>query len=127
MPIKIIRNRFTGLSTEGQLFIGDTFQCFTLEPRMSQRFGKPFCTPEGIYIYRVKKSQHFGRNVICVENVPGFSAIEVHPGNFPADTHGCTLVGQTDSLDFVGHSEAAFDELLAKVEPTGTIQYVNEP
>jgi hypothetical protein len=132
MPIKIIRKRFTSYSTEGQLYLSGTeFQCYTLEPRLFQGYGKPYCTPEGIYLYRVCDSAHFQRKVICVLNVPGFTAIEVHPGNFPKDTHGCTLVGQIQGADFIGHSDAAFDALLEKLTPPdkcyGTIQYVNEP
>jgi hypothetical protein len=125
--LKVIRNRFTSYSTEGVLFVDSVFECYTLEPRLSRQFGKPYCTPEGIYFYNVKKSQHFGTDVICVEDVPGFTAIECHPGNFPKDTHGCTLVGQIEGVDFIGHSDTAFAQLVAKAGRTGTIQYVNEP
>ena len=127
--LHVIRKRFTSYSTEGQLYIGTpgVFECFTLEPRLSQKFGKPYCTPEGIYFYGVERSQHFQRNVIVVKNVPGFMAIECHPGNFPKDTHGCTLVGQVEGVDFIGHSDAAFDALMAKINQTGTIEYRNEP
>lgn len=125
--LKVIRNRFTVLSTEGELFVEGVFECFTLEPRRSQQFGKPFCTPEGIYSYSVERSQHFGRDVICIKNVPGFTAIECHPGNFPKDTHGCTLVGRSEGADFIGHSDAAFDALIAKIDMSGTIEYANKP
>jgi len=126
MPLKVVRDRFTSYSTEGRLYLDTFFQCFTLEPRRSREFGKPFCIPEGIYLYEVRRSQHFQRDVICIDLVPGFTSIEVHPGNFPKDTHGCTLVGITQGEDFIGHSEEAFDRLLQRIVPRGTIQYVNE-
>jgi hypothetical protein len=122
--LNVVRDRLTINSTEGRLSIDGVFECFTLEPRHTTLFGKPYCIPAGIYYYRVQHSQHFNRNVICIENVPGFSAIEVHPGNFPRDTHGCTLVGTSNGIDFVGHSESAFDALLAKILSEGTISYI---
>lgn len=121
--LNVQRNRATVNATGGKLFINGTFECFTLEPRQLQTFGKPFCIPVGTYHYRVQHSQRFHRPVICVANVPGFSAIEVHPGNFPQDTHGCTLVGTSEGTDFVGHSDTAFTALLVKIPWEGEIKY----
>lgn len=123
--ITVERDTFTDNSTEGEMLIDGAFECFTLEPRRRQDLGKPFCTPAGVYLYVVQRSRHFQRDVICIENVPGFDAIEVHPGNFPKDTHGCTCVGSTRGVDFVGHSDAEFDALLAKIPRTGQIEYKN--
>lgn len=105
--------------------IDGVHECWTLEPRLDQSQGKPYAIPDGFYFYMVDHSQHFDRNVIRVENVPGFDAIEVHPGNFPSDTHGCTLVGKTQGENFVGQSDLEFNELIGKVAPTGRIEYVD--
>ena len=71
------------------------------------------------------RSPRFGRNVIAVESIPGFDDIEVHPGNFPRDTHGCCLVGCTEGADFVGQSDEEFDALMGKITPVGQIEYVD--
>ena len=98
-------------------------QCYTLEPRKDKSQGKPFCIPAGVYKYFVGPSPHFGFDVIHLVNVPGFVDIEIHPGNTPADTHGCTVVGTIQSANFVGHSVEAFQALLAKIPPQGEITY----
>ena len=117
----------TPLSTSGELLIDGQHECFTLEPRADRSQGKPYAIPTGLYKYTIAPSQHFGRNVIRLEDVPGFDAIEVHPGNFPRDTHGCTLVGTTHAANFVGHSNDAFNALLGKIPPVGLINYVDPP
>lgn len=121
--LTVRRDTFTANSTRGRLFIDGVFECFTLEPRRERMLGKPYAIPSGTYQYSVKFSEHFQRKVICLWVVPGFTSIEVHPGNFPKDTHGCTLVGQIEGTDFVGHSDAAFEALLAKIPESGLITY----
>lgn len=51
-----------------------------------------------------------------VLNVPGHTAIEWHPGNTEADTHGCTLLGKTKGTDFIGNSREAFNEVIAQMD-----------
>lgn len=46
-----------------------------------------------------------------VVDVPDRTDILIHPGNFPSDTLGCILVGQTKGTDYIGESRAAFDKL----------------
>ena len=127
MTITVKRLIYTQQSTQGEMLLDGAHECWTLEPRRDPTKGKPYCIPGGTYHYQVLPSVHFNRNVIVVGNVPGFTAIEVHPGNFPKDTHGCCLVGETKGPDFVGMSDAAFDDLMGKVPSEGIIEYVDFP
>jgi len=123
--LTVNRLHATPLSTTGELLVDGLHQAYTLEPPMLPPPVKPRAVPAGTYDYIVAPSAHFERNVICVEAVPGFEDIELHPGNFPDDTHGCCLVGETIGDNFVGQSQAAFNELLGKVAPVGKIEYVD--
>lgn len=123
--IEVWRTTYTPLSTQGQLGVDGIHVGYTLEPRKDQSQGKPYCIPVGTYDYKVGPSAHFNRNVILVLNVPGFTNIEVHPGNFPTDTHGCCLVGKTEGKDFVGQSDDEFNDLMGKIPPVGQIQYID--
>lgn len=125
MLLTVERTHATAESTQGEMFIDGVFECYTLEPRMDRSQGKPYAVPAGTYTYTVAPSLHFGRNVIRIAGIPGFDNIEVHPGNFPSDTHGCCLVGSTQAANFVGRSDAEFDDLLGKIVPVGLIQYID--
>jgi hypothetical protein len=50
--------------------------------------------------------------VPVVLEVPQFTGIEIHPGNFPRDTHGCLCIGEERGPDDVTQSRAAFDQLM---------------
>jgi hypothetical protein len=133
MLITIQRRTYTDESTQGELLLNGAHEAYTLEPR-AVKFAplstvppiapmKPYAVPAGIYDYVVGPSLRFGRNVIKVESVPGFADIEVHPGNFPGNSHGCCCVGETESENFVGQSDDAFDALMEKIPPVGQIEY----
>jgi hypothetical protein len=49
--------------------------------------------PTGRYRVRRTWSPKYGRLMMLVEDVPGFSGIRVHPGNDELDTAGCLLPG----------------------------------
>jgi hypothetical protein len=120
--------------------VDGVFQCYTLEPRMDRSLGKPYAISAGMYNVRLLESPHFdsllresaemqklfgmfGGRIITpyVENVPGFDAIEIHMGNYPRCTDGCTLVGQTRIADYVGQSDLAFRALMERLTPLGKL------
>jgi hypothetical protein len=107
------------------MFLNGIFEAYTLEPPTLQPPNKPRAVPAGLYDWTLYASPRFGRSVVRVEDIVGFEDIEVHPGNFPRDTHGCCLVGRTEGTDFVGQSDVEFDALMAKLPPTGQIEYVD--
>lgn len=96
-------------STIGKLFVDGEFMCFTLEPGLSSPKGP---IPRGSYIVKLEHSPHFQRITPHLHNIPGFTFVEIHPGNTAADTHGCILVGEVHGLNAVYQSRAAFKELM---------------
>ena len=88
--------------TLGELQVGD-FSCFTLELPDLNNDGiennevRKSCIPEGTYRVTRHTSPKFGKT-FWVRDVPGRSAILIHPGNYYYHTLGCILVG-TDQKD----------------------------
>lgn len=132
MNYRVQREWLTQHSTIGKLSTVDQagqqeFQCYTLEPELRHDQVKPRAIPAGTFPLTLRYSPVHGRIVPHVEDVPGFSEIEIHIGNYPvphpgkdglmkpADTKGCSCVGKTRDVDFVGQSHAAFDTLFEKM------------
>jgi len=130
MNLSVIRQWSSPNSTIGQLGFDGVFFCYTLEPRMDRSQGKPYAIQPGTYFLDVLRSDHFSRMygydfyTPRVLGVPGFDpeTIEIHPGNSPAGTHGCTEVGMTrgPQPDWIGSSDIAFARLLAKLKGIGS-------
>jgi hypothetical protein len=135
LNIKVQRQTLSPFSTIGELFIDGEHECWTMEPVFSTEDVKPRAIPEGTYSLIRRFSAEHKRDVPGVENVPGFTDIEIHWGNFPVDTKACMLVGQTKGPhpDFIGSSKIAFGNLWDKLVPvwdrgeTIDITYVNAP
>lgn len=112
----------------GTLYNGADKICFTLEPGTASPKG---AIPQGIYGITVGWSPHFGRPIPKLTNVPGFDAIEIHPGNTAKDTHGCILVGcylgdhcLTTSLDAFEHVFQLIDDAIENKDDV-TIEIIN--
>ena len=52
------------------------------------------CIPYGTYKLTVTYSPKFKRELILINNVPEFSGVRIHRGNYPKDSMGCILVGE---------------------------------
>ena len=117
MQLKVVRKEFTSRSTIGELYVDDTFECFTLED-VARPVKIPGMTaiPERTYCVIVSFSARFQRLLPELQDVPNFTGVRIHPGNTDADTEGCILVGQTKATDFIGKSRAAFDVLFPKIQ-----------
>ena len=135
MKITVERRILTPESTEGEMLLDGTFECYTLEPK-DRRYAitsidggpvKPYAIPAAIYFWKKYLSPSHGFEVVLVEGVPGFTSIEIHPGNVPKDTLGCTVVGTFEQQNFVGHSKEEFGRLMAKLPDSGTIEYIYAP
>lgn len=127
--IKIIRKYLIKQvnHTEGTLFIDD-LMAHTLEPKVRQTHASYFdpeekvwgktAIPYGIYDGYIRYSEKAGRNVIQLKDVPCFTAIQIHPGNFLEDTDGCILPGLTwsEKDTAVYRSNEALDKIIERVQ-----------
>lgn len=77
--------------------------------------------PTGEYTLRVARSPKRGRDVVWVDGVPGFRAIQIHAGDGPEDSDGCPLLGRLngDQLDGGPALEAWLVEVLAEAQKRG--------
>ena len=116
MELTVKRRSFTSQSTQGELSINGEFECYTLEPVVRTDDIKPRAIPLGRYQLKLAMSHKFNMRTPWLQNVPDFTDVEIHPGNYPEDTDACTLVGQTCGVNYVGFSRAAFKALMNKLE-----------
>lgn len=97
----IFRNEHTDEGTFGTLLTDTGFSCRTLELPWRENAPSISCIPKGKYLCKFKKSPTFG---LCyhLQNVPGRTAILIHPANFGGDTSkgfhselkGCISLGR---------------------------------
>lgn len=117
MELLLVREDATNERTIGQLFVGPSLECFTLEPPPARL--APLCDhpsiPPGKYRVQIQPSAHFHCMIPHLLNVPGRTAIEIHWGNAEQDTHGCILVGLTRGRDDLQESRLAFGDLQPKI------------
>jgi hypothetical protein len=112
IELQVRRDTYTDNSTIGELSVNGEFFCYTLEPRKDQSKGKPYAIPSGVYPVLLILSPHFGFVTPHLQDTPGFTEIEIHPGDFPKDTIGCTVVGAEKGVDAVWNSRATFEALM---------------
>lgn len=123
MKIKIYRPVVCGKNaTIGKMYVEDEFFCYTLEDvdrhveDGGYKIAGKTCIPRGIYQVVIDFSNHFGKNLPHVLNVPGFEGIRIHPGNSDEDTEGCILVGDAILNDnYITSSRLAFDRLFDRI------------
>jgi Family of unknown function (DUF5675) len=122
MLIEIKRDAFTDNSTIGELYIDGKYECETLEDvdRKLEAGGIKIAgktaIPRGSYKLIIDHSERFDRDMPLLLNVNGFTGVRIHSGNTCEDTHGCVLVGEDRSPDWIGNSRVAFGDLFAKIK-----------
>jgi len=129
MLLEVERTTSTGRSTTGILSIDGQQQCYTLEPpKVADPNGNGFiCIPAGTFSLTIRWSPKNKRQVPHVENVPGRTEIEIHIGNYPDDTDGCTLVGTQLQPDIVLYPEVAFSALMTKLFSVAVLRNPSSP
>lgn len=117
MQIQVFRKTLTARSTIGEMHVDGQFECYTLEDCVRPvKIKGMTAIPAGSYEVVINFSERFQRLLPLLLNVPNFDGVRIHAGNTAADTEGCVLVGQTQEVDFIGKSRAAFDALFAKLQ-----------
>ena len=115
------------LATIGRLSIDGVVFCYTLEDKVREVAGQPVSTwkiseqtaiPSGRYKITLVWSHKHACMVPLVNDVPGFSAIEIHWGNTDSDTEGCLLLGNEHvaGADRVSQSNLAWDAFMIVLE-----------
>ena len=110
MDFKLTRNDIDETGVYGILSdsLGNEF-CVTLEHSFQQADGSYAPkVPAGTYTCIRRLSPKFGFEVFMLQNVPGASFIEIHVGNYNADSDGCILLGTMRTGDMIANSKQAF-------------------
>jgi hypothetical protein len=117
MEIKVERLPSHNGWTQGHLSIDGAFVCFTCEDEIREVAGQPVekwkvygqtAIPAGRYRVIVDHSDHFQRDLPHILDVPGYTGVRIHVGNFAKDTDGCLLPGENTCETGVTHSTSAF-------------------
>lgn len=109
MMITVQRRRQTTDGIFGILSI-DAFQCFTVENRQD-------IIPAGIYNVEFTYSPEFNQTMPLID-VPGRTAIRIHPANYPRQLLGCIAVGDKEEPDAVDDSRVTFNQLFKIINGT---------
>ncbi len=123
MKARVERAECTYTSSIGRMYIDNAFFCYTLEDKdrnletnpEGKVYGKS-AIPRGTYQVIVDYSQRFKKLMPRLIDVPGFSGVRIHPGNYAADTDGCILVGIGTGRDVLFNSRAAYEKMMQKFE-----------
>jgi hypothetical protein len=118
MEITVRREQYRPGSTIGRLFVDGAFECYTLEDgiRTNKVYGET-AIPAGSYPVEINYSPTFKKQLPLLRNVPKFDGIRIHPGNTPANTLGCILVGRgwQPGAETITASRLAFTPLMTKI------------
>ena len=125
MKLSLNRTVFTEASTTGILYIDDVKECFTIEDKVREVEGKKVsewkidkktAIPKGTYKVIIDMSPKYGKEMLHILDVPGYSGIRIHSGNVAEDTEGCIIVGKTVGKDRVNSSVDAMKGLFPKIK-----------
>lgn len=125
MKLKLVRDKFTDITTTGKLYIDGQLFGFVLEDVVrptGQKVRDKTAIPYGTYRITWEKSPRLsaqkGHDFYTprLNAVPGFEGVLIHVGNYDRDTSGCLLPGLTRAIDMVGSSKAACDRLYPLIQ-----------
>ena len=134
MKLYLIREPSDALTTRGNLYIEDKFECYTLEdPVRDRKINKVTAIPPGTYPITLWLSPKFGL-VPRLHDVPGYTDILIHPGNYAHQADGCILVGKSYKkvvregeylTDGIFRSKEAFEELMIKLKEATKVSSIS--
>ena len=126
--LKVIRFLFTEKSTISEFYLNGTLFGYVLEDKdrgldnsmteeqikKIKKFGET-AIPTGVYEVKLFNSPSHGI-VPQLEDVKGYTYIQIHVGNFPKDSLGCLLLGSSYGTDAVKNSKATVKKLVQELE-----------
>lgn len=128
MKLRLKRRYLGPHYTIGTLYIDGVRFCDTLEPTCrdynkdgdlldegeAKVMGRT-AIPYGTYNVEVRYSPRFNRPLPCLLDVPHFTGVLIHRGNYPRDTEGCILVGENRQKGMVLNSTPYELELTERI------------
>jgi len=131
MELELTRYGRHSTHTAGIISIEGYFDCFTIEdPIREVKIPGETAIPPGRYriLYRneggmvqsYKRKYPWHKGMLELQDVPNFTYVYIHVGNFVEDTHGCILVGARAVVPFVrpalGSSRLAYTDLYETID-----------
>lgn len=119
IKVTLVRKQVSNTGTKGLLTCtAPSLYLYTLENPWKNNARSVSCIPSGRYKCEIVQSPKFG-TVYEVKDVEARSHILFHAGNYPRDTSGCILLGESgDFLSpymFIGNSQKALKEFMNKL------------
>ncbi len=110
----LIRDTFTDKSTLGKLYFDGEFYGHTLELAWKDNEKRVSCIPKGVYEVKKRHTEEskYKYEHLHILDVENRELILMHVGNYPKNSKGCILLGNTRALNFVGESRKAFYKLM---------------
>jgi len=110
----LIRDTFTEKSTIGKLYFDGEFYGHTLELPWKDNEKRVSCIPKGVYEVKKRHTEEskYKYEHLHILDVENRELILMHVGNYPKNSKGCILLGNTRALNFVGESRKAFYKLM---------------
>ena len=72
--------------------------------------------PYGKYKVRLSMSPRFKKILPEIMNVPGFTGVRIHNGNWASDSSGCIIVGKNTVKGGVTQSKVTMSKLMEKLK-----------
>jgi hypothetical protein len=125
MKLLLERDVKAPLFTLGKLFIDGQLFGYSCEDAVREKPGVPVAEwkvpgqtaiPTGNYRVIITFSNRFQKHLPLLLDVPGFSGIRIHAGNFHGDTEGCLLIGTGRAKEGVSNSRLAMSVLMPRIE-----------
>ena len=116
--LTLYRKWYTNESTIGELVYKGQFFCFILEDPVrdvGEKIHGETAIPVGRYRMTKTWSPKYQRMMWLLLDVPNYAGVRCHSGNFPKDTEGCLLFGETKGINAVYNSRKTvkkFEELM---------------
>ena len=110
----LIRDSFSDKAVIGKLYLNSEFYGHTLELAWKDNQKRVSCIPKGVYEVKKRHTQKskYKYEHLHILDVPDRELILMHIGNYPKNSKGCILLGNTRALNFVGESRKAFYNLM---------------